>query len=98
MLALAASYFTVTFGVMIATYFSKISVHAAGIGGPGTALLIVYGQIALPVVLIWFAVIWSRKTLQQHSLKQSIIGVLIGIVITMLTYSIFYTNWAFLSL
>lgn len=87
---LSAAYFTVTLGVMIATFKTKVSVHGAGVGGPGAALLIVYGWIAWPVIILWSAVIWSRTALKQHSLAQSIAGVLLGIVITVPTYWLLY--------
>lgn len=87
---LAAAYFTVTSGVMIATLKTKVSVHGAGVGGPGTALLVVYGLLALPVVLVWVAVIWSRVVLKQHSIMQSVSGVMLGIMITLPTYLLLY--------
>jgi membrane-associated phospholipid phosphatase len=85
---LSAAYITVTTGVMIANKWSKISVHAAGVGGPGTALFFIYGLFAWPVILVWTLVVWSRVYLQQHSLKQALGGILLSIVITMVTYLI----------
>ena len=90
MSALAAAYFTVTSGVTIANQKSKVSIHGAGIGGPGTALFFVFGWIAFPVILVGILVIWSRTTLAQHSLVQSIAGVMLGIVITLCTYPFVY--------
>jgi len=90
MSAIAAAYFTVTSGVTIANQKSKVSVHGAGIGGPGTALFFVFGCFALPVIIVWILVIWSRTVLKQHSLKQSIAGVLLGIIITLCTYPFVY--------
>jgi membrane-associated phospholipid phosphatase len=90
MSALAAAYFTVTSGVTIANQKSKVSVHGAGIGGPGTALFFVFGWFALPVIIVWILVIWSRTILKQHSLKQSVAGVLLGIIITLFTYPFVY--------
>jgi len=87
---LSAAYFAVTSGVMIATLKTKVSVHGAGVGGPGTALLIVYGLIAWPVIFLWIAVIWSRTVLKQHSLSQSFAGVMLGILITLPTYWLLY--------
>ncbi len=83
---LSAAYITVTAGIMIATRWSKVSVHAAGVGGPGTALFFIYGILAWPVVLVWFLVIWSRVILRQHSLTQTLAGLFLAIVITMITY------------
>lgn len=90
MSALAAAYFTVTSGVTLANQKTKVSVHGAGIGGPGTALFFVFGWLAFPVVIVWILVIWSRTILKQHTLKQSIAGVLLGIIITFCTYPFVY--------
>jgi len=87
---LSAAYFTVTSGVMIATLKTKVSVHGAGVGGPGTALLIVYGWIAWPIIILWITVIWSRTVLNQHSLAQAVAGVMLGILITVPTYWLLY--------
>jgi len=92
MSSLAAAYFTVTTGVTVATMRTKVSVHGAGVGGPGTALLFVFGIIALPVVFVWVAVIWARIVLQQHSMTQSLTGVLLGVIITALTYPFVYIH------
>ncbi len=88
--ALSAAYFTVTLGVLAASFYTKVSVHGAGVGGPGTALLIVYGWPAIPVVILWGLVIWSRTRLRQHSLLQAIAGVLLGVLITLPTYALVY--------
>ena len=90
MSALSAAYFTVTSGITLANQKSKVSVHGAGIGGPGTALFFVFGWFAFPVIAVWILVIWSRTVLKQHSLKQSIAGVILGIVITFCTYPFVY--------
>ncbi len=90
MYTLSGAYIAVTSGVMVATLKTKVSVHGAGVAGPSTALIFIYGIIAAPVVLIWITVIWARTILQQHTLTQSIIGVLIGFVITWITYAILW--------
>ncbi len=87
---LAAAYFNVTLGVLIVNQRSKISVHGAGVGGPGTALLAVYGLMALPVVILWALVIWSRVRLKQHNFLQAAAGVLLGVLITWPTYLVLY--------
>ncbi|MHA1960444.1 MAG: hypothetical protein ACW99U_09445 [Candidatus Thorarchaeota archaeon] len=86
MRVLAAAYFTVTLGVLAGTLVTKISVHGAGVGGPGTALIYAYGLPALPVILLWGAVIWSRSELRQHTVMQTLGGVSLAIAITWLTY------------
>ena len=90
LMVLSIAYVTVTMGVMLATHWTKVSVHCAGVGGPGTALIICYGSVALVVVPVWLMVIWSRPILQQHTLSQSILGVIIAVLITICTYLIFW--------
>ncbi|MHA2085408.1 MAG: hypothetical protein ACXAEB_13330 [Candidatus Thorarchaeota archaeon] len=85
---LSAAYFAVTLGIMIATLRSKVSVHSAGIGGPGTALIFVYGILAAPVLFVWAAVVWARTELKQHTFLQSTAGLVIAILITIATYII----------
>lgn len=90
MSTLAAAYFAVTFGVTVVSLRWKISVHGAGVGGPGAALIYVYGLIAFLVVSLWILVIWSRVTLKQHTLEQSVGGVLLAIVIAWTTYFVLF--------
>ena len=90
MMVLSAAYIMVTVGVMFSTMKSKISIHGAGIGGPGTALFYIYGIIATPVIVLWILVIWARTTLKQHTLTQSILGLVIGIIITIITYELLW--------
>ncbi|MHA2024551.1 MAG: hypothetical protein ACW98U_01525 [Candidatus Thorarchaeota archaeon] len=90
MSTLAAAYFSVTLGVTLVSLSWKISVHGAGVGGPGAALIYVYGPIALLVAIVWAAVVWSRVTLKQHNLTQSVAGVLLAVFISVITYLIIY--------
>ena len=90
MSTLAAAYFTVTLGVMLVSLRSKISVHGAGVGGPGMALIYVFGLPAFAVVIVWILVIYSRVILKQHSVGQSIAGVVLAIIITIFTYFFLY--------
>ena len=90
MAILAAAYFSVASGVLIVSLRYKISVHGAGVGGPGAALIYIYGPMALIVAIIWVLVIYSRVVLRQHSVEQSVAGVLLGVVISWLTYFFMY--------
>ncbi len=83
---LSAAYFAVTAGLMLANLKTKVSVHAAGVGGPGTALIFIYGAAALWVIALWVIVVWARVTLRQHTLFQSILGIILGALITAGTY------------
>jgi membrane-associated phospholipid phosphatase len=88
----AAAYCTVTFGVLLVSLKSKISVHGAGVGGPGAALIYVYGPFGLIVLPLWVLVIYSRVTLKQHTLEQSIVGVMLAATISWVTFFILYPS------
>jgi membrane-associated phospholipid phosphatase len=90
MRVLAGAYFGVTTGVMLSTLKWKVSVHAAGVAGPGTALLCMYGLTATPVILVWLAVLWARPVLKQHTATEGTGGLLLGILITLATYAVLY--------
>ncbi len=90
MYSFAAAYIGVTTGVMLANLRTKVSVHTAGIAGPSTALIIVYGLPAMIVIIFWALVIWSRIVLEQHSIVQSLAGILLGIAITIPIYYFLY--------
>lgn len=87
---LAAAYVAVTTGVTVVNGFTKVSVHAAGIAGPSTALIFMYGIPALPVIGLWCLVVWARSILKQHSIVQGIIGIILGMSITAVTYFLLY--------
>jgi hypothetical protein len=92
MMTLAAAYFFVTAALMTASLKTKVSVHAAGVGGPGTVVILMFGPVALVFTVLWVAVVWSRTALHQHTLAQSIAGLVIGIVVaaiaTVLVYAL----------
>jgi len=90
MSTLAATYFAVTLGVAIVSLRWKVSVHGAGVGGPGAALIYVYGPFALLVAIVWALVIWSRITLKQHSIEESVGGVVLAIAIALMSYTFLY--------
>jgi membrane-associated phospholipid phosphatase len=90
MYAISLSYVFVTLGVTLINLKWKISVHAAGISGPSTALVCVFGLAALPVVALIVLVVWARIKLKAHTPWQSIAGAIVGILITLSVYVIFY--------
>lgn len=90
MSTLAAAYFFVTAGVMAASFKTKVSVHAAGVGGPGTGLIVVFGVPALIVVPAWIAVVWARTALLQHTYRQSLGGLLTAIGISAVVFVLMY--------
>ncbi|WXG39787.1 MAG: hypothetical protein WED07_03000 [Candidatus Freyarchaeum deiterrae] len=90
MYAISLSYVFVTLSVAIINLKWKISVHTAGVSGPSTALVGVFGLVALPVVALIVLVVWSRIKLKAHTTWQSIAGAIVGTLVTLGVYVLFY--------
>jgi len=90
MFAISLAYLFVTAVVMMNNFFWKISVHAAGIAVPTTALVFVFGIWLVPLYVFTAAVFYARLKLKAHTLAQLFGGAAVGTVITFLTYLVFY--------
>lgn len=93
MFANALSYALATLSLTIINLEWKISVHSAGVSAPLTALICVFGLVALPVTVLIVAVIWARIKVKAHTTGQSIGGAIIGILITLIVYILVYPIW-----
>ncbi len=86
MLKLALAYFFVSLSIMAITLFWKISVHAAGIAGPSTMFILVYGLNLLPIYLLTAVSIWARTIVKAHTLLQAITGAAAAALVTTVVY------------
>ncbi|MHA1616341.1 MAG: hypothetical protein ACTSX9_03425 [Candidatus Njordarchaeales archaeon] len=82
-------YAVVTASLALATFFAKVSVHAAGVAGPTTFMVLVFGYEHLLLFLLLIPVAWARIYLKAHSINQSILGAIIAIGVTWLTITVF---------
>lgn len=90
MFFISLAYIFVTTAVMLVNIFWKISVHSAGVAGPTTALVYVFGLGFIPLYILTVLVILVRLKLKAHTLPQLMVGALMAIAITFLTYFFFY--------
>jgi len=90
MFLISMAYVFVTSAVFIINLFWKISAHSAGVAGPTTALVYVFGPTLIPLYVVTLLVIWVRLKIKVHNLKQLIAGALIAIFITLLVYTILW--------
>ncbi len=90
MFAISLAYLFVAVAVAINSLFWKISIHAAGIAGPTTALVYVFGIGALPLYLLTLLTVFVRFRLKAHTLPQLIGGTAVAIIVTLLAYLAFY--------
>ncbi len=93
MYAISLTYAFVTLAVALINLKWKISVHTAGVSGPSTALVYVYGLVALSLIAIIVLVIWSRVKLKAHTTWQSIAGAVVAMFVTIGVYVLVYPLW-----
>jgi membrane-associated phospholipid phosphatase len=90
MFVIALAYLCVASTTFTITLVWKISTHAAGIAGPTTALVFVFGPWVLPLYLLSIMMVWSRVKLGAHTLNQAVAGLLVAIAVTSCVYYISY--------
>ncbi|MEM3562962.1 MAG: hypothetical protein QXR19_07030 [Candidatus Jordarchaeaceae archaeon] len=93
MYAISLTYVFVTLSVTLINLKWKISIHAAGISGPSTALAYVFGILALPTLFFILLVIWARTKLKAHTLGQSVAGAIVAVPIALGSYALAYPTW-----
>ena len=70
--------------VLLITSKWKISVHTTGLSGPVGALILLLGPIGALFAILYPILIWSRVTLNKHTLAQAIAGGVQGFFLTVL--------------
>ena len=75
-------YFTNTLIILFINFKWKISIHAMGIAGPTVALTYVFGFYGVFFGFLILLVMWSRVTLQKHTISQVLAGAFLGILLT----------------
>lgn len=90
MFVMALAYLCVGLAVCLITLAWKISAHTAGMAGPTTALLFVFGAWTIPLFVLSIFMVWSRVKLHAHTLNQAVAGLIVAITITSIVYSVFY--------
>lgn len=82
--ALLLCYCVNTGVVLLITFKWKISVHTTGLSGPVGALILLLGPIGALFAVLYPILIWSRVTLDKHTMAQAIAGGVQGFFLTVL--------------
>ena len=90
MAVLAMAYAAVTSAIAIVSLFWKVSAHAAGVAGPITGLIWMYGLLVLPFMILAGIVAWARWKQKLHTPLQVVGGILIAIFVTATVYWILW--------
>jgi hypothetical protein len=72
------SYALATFGFVLITPVSNLSLHAAGVSGAAVCLTYVFGAWGLPAFVLLPPVFWARLALGRHTLAELALGALVG--------------------
>ncbi|HET7011138.1 MAG TPA: hypothetical protein VFI11_10215 [Anaerolineales bacterium] len=80
--AVLLTYVVVVLGLILVNLFFKASGHAAGVAGPVSALIYLYGLIATPLIALIPLTMWARVRARGHTLSQTIVGALLSAAIT----------------
>jgi len=90
MFLLALGHVCVTLILVIINLFWKVSTHCAGVAGPITALIYVFGIEYMPLFLFLVPLSWARMKLKTHTFVQTLVGALIAVVVGITEYSALY--------
>jgi membrane-associated phospholipid phosphatase len=91
MAVLAIAYAAVTSAIAIMSLVWKVSAHAAGVAGPLTGLIWMYGLLVLPFMVLAGIVAWARWKLKLHTPLQLLIGILVAVIVTATVYWILWS-------
>lgn len=81
--AMAEIYTFVTLGLIVINLFMhyKASGHAAGVSGPVTSMIYLFGAVATPLLVLLPLVTWARMAAKGHNFWQTVVGaVLSGLI------------------
>ena len=90
MFVMALAYLCVGSTMLAITFVWKISAHTAGVAGPTTALVFVFGTWTFPLYVLSILMVWSRVRLHAHTLRQAVAGLVVAIAVTGLVYLAFF--------
>jgi membrane-associated phospholipid phosphatase len=84
----AINYTCITLGLLILNVLLKYkaSGHAAGVAGPISALLYIYGLAATPMIALLPIISWARVRAKGHNFMQTVVGSLLSIGITIIIF------------
>lgn len=87
--AMLEIYTFVTLGLIVfnLVFRYKASGHAAGVSGPVTSLIYLFGAIAAPLLLLIPLVTWARLAAKGHNFWQTVVG---GVLSTLITLAVLY--------
>lgn len=90
MFVISMAYLFVGSAISLINLFWKISAHSAGIVGPITGLVCVFGLNLIPLYILALPIFWIRMKIKAHNILQLILGSIIAIFITSMIYTMLW--------
>ena len=75
------------------TYRLAISAHVTAISAMVVYLILQIGLVFVVLAPLIVLVAWSRISLKIHTFTEAVVGFLVGLIITLLTYGLEITVW-----
>lgn len=84
--AIAVTYTYVTLGLILLNFVIryKASGHAAGVAGPVSAMIYLFGLVAAPLLALIPLTTWARTAAKGHDVMQTVAGALLSLAITVI--------------
>jgi len=90
MFVISMTYLFVGSAISLINLFWKVSAHSAGITGPITSLVYIFGFNLIPLYILAIPIFWIRIKFKAHDILQIIVGSIVAIFITSLVYKILW--------
>ena len=87
--------YLVIFGIILGVFtislvnnWIKASIHTATVSAFTLFLIILFGNMFIPILLLIPAMAWARVKIKKHTLQEALVGGFLGIVLTIIVYGI----------
>ena len=76
------------FTISIVNNWIKASIHTATVCAFTLSLVILFGYVFIPALLLIPAMAWARVKIKKHTLQEALVGGFLGLILTIIVYII----------
>src|SRR3989338_6049919 len=76
------------FTISLVNNWIKASIHTATVSAFTLSLVILFGYMFIPILLLIPAMAWARVKIKKHTPQEAIVGGFLGTVLTIIVYTI----------
>lgn len=81
----------IVFGIIVVSFVNtkiKASIHTATIAAIVFALVLVYGRMFAPLLLLIPLMSWARVKIKRHTISEAIVGAILGSLLSLSVYTL----------